>query len=145
MAHAVRDGVLHMPTARYYWAIQTGSPTKPDEIRGGIGSVIDSRFPQYTSSPTAIKNDLARNPKVRQLIVWDSFDTGKGDSTDKILPVIGPAWQKVGTDELFYARDHWTWRDFMTVRRRVYVKVDPPATAPTTVPATSPSTSPIDK
>ena len=27
-------GVLGMPTARYYWAIYTGSPSHPDEIRG---------------------------------------------------------------------------------------------------------------
>ena len=114
-----------------------------------MGSPIDSRFPSFTSSPTTIKNDVARNPKISQLIVWDSFDTNKGDSADKTLAALGPAWQKVGNDELFYARDHWTWRDLITVRRRVYSKTNPPATAPTaaatTAPATSPATAPIDK
>jgi hypothetical protein len=138
-------GVLSMPTARYYWVIQTGSPTHPDEIRG-FGSPIDSRFPPTTSSPTQIKNDVARNPKLSKLIVWDSFDTNKGDSIDKTLAALAPNWQKEGADELFYARDHWTWRDSMTIRRRVFVRnPNAPTTMPATVPSTAPTTAPIDK
>jgi hypothetical protein len=134
-------GVLGMPTARYYWAVYTGSPTHPDEIRG-MGSAIDSRVPPYTTSPNSIKNDVARHPQLNRLIVWDSFDTNRGDSTDKILAVLGGAWQKVGSDELFYARDHWTWRDLLTIRRRVYEK-NPDA--PTSAPATAPTSSPVAK
>ncbi|MBC8109001.1 MAG: phospholipid carrier-dependent glycosyltransferase [Anaerolineae bacterium] len=139
-------GVLSMPTARYYWAVQTNSPTHPDEIRG-MGSPIDSRFPSFTSSATMIKSDVAKSPKLSKLIVWDSIDLGKSDPTDKTLAALGPNWQREGPEELFYARDHWTWRDIMTIRRRVYVKnaSAPPTTVPTTVPATAPTTSPIDK
>jgi hypothetical protein len=131
-------GVLSMPTARYYWAIQTGSPTRPDEIRG-FGSPIDSRFPRNTSSTTTIKNDAAKDPRINTIIVWDSFDTNKGDGgNDRTLAALGTQWQKVGGDELFYARDHWTWRDWFTIRRRTYVKTPAPATLPTTTPTTAP-------
>ncbi|CAN5574565.1 hypothetical protein BH09PLA1_BH09PLA1_03090 [soil metagenome] len=138
-------GVLSMPTARYYWTIYTDSPAHPDEIRG-MGSPIDSRFPPYTSSATSIKTDVAKKPELSRLIVWDSFDTNKGDSSDKTLAALGTGWQREGADELFYARDHWTWRDLFTIRRRVYVR-DPnaPTTLPTTAPATLPATGPIDK
>jgi hypothetical protein len=64
------------------------------------------------------------------------------DLTDKVLDALGPDWKRE-SDELFYARDHWTWKEMFTCRRRVYVKIVPNP-APTTLPTTAPSTQAVD-
>jgi hypothetical protein len=148
-------GVLRTAPSRYYWMIYSGAEGKPDEVRG-FTSAMDVNFPRQPFGPmaNAIKRDLTTSPKLSKLIVWDSLLPKKLDLTDKVLDMLGPDWKRE-SDEVFYARDHWTWKDMFTVRRRVYVKITPTLEAPTTsattapiaattAPTTAPATQPVD-
>ena len=133
-----------MPTAKYYYAVYTDTPVVPEDIRPGFGggrsSTIDSSFPSapFLPLPTSIKMDVQRDPKLRRLVVWDNLQPGKQELTDKVLDALGPDWKRESI-ETFFGREHWTWRELATFRRRVYVKTaeDRPAT-PTTTQAAKP-------
>jgi len=143
-------GVLHMPPARYYWLTHyPDTPgVGPDDVRGFMGRKIDANFPRQPFGPmaNAVKRDVQSNPKLTKLIVWESLNPRKIDLTDKVLDALGPDWRRE-SDELLYARDHWTWKEMFTTRRRVYAKIAPPpqrvpTTARTTMPTASPTTMP---
>jgi hypothetical protein len=76
------------------------------------------------------------------LIVWEDFtpkQTVPGD--DPVLQRLGDPWKRAD-EQLFYVRDHWTWRNLLTLRRRVYERGPVPATLPTTATSTNPTTNP---
>jgi hypothetical protein len=146
-------GVLHMPPARFYWLMHYPDPTVgPEDVRGFMGRKIDVNFPRQPFGPmaSAVKRDVQQSPKLAKLIVWESLDPKKIDLTDKVLDALGPEWKRE-SDELLCARDHWTWKEMFTCRRRVYVKITAspapvpvPTTTPTTAPTSAPSTQSVE-
>ncbi|MGH7178444.1 MAG: glycosyltransferase family 39 protein [Tepidisphaeraceae bacterium] len=133
-------GVLYSPSGMYYFAVITGTPVAPLEVRQFV-LPFNRRFPAMSSSTTAMArsaaNDIRRNPSLSRLIVWDRPETGKPTS---MIDSIGANWKLI-SERSFYTRDHWTWRDMFTCRRRIYERTGPaPAAEPTTRAATAPAT-----
>lgn len=71
-------------------------------------------------SPGNIHQVLAKEPHLRELVVWtDDEMQGTPEGKDEILASLGAGWKLVH-DNRWTARDHWSWKDYFMVRRRVY-------------------------
>ncbi len=119
--------------SRYYYEISRGNQQiSPQRIRGSGngpgGSGIDRALLGRDTIVTSVKeiaDDVAHAPvTLRRFMVWDRLNIGRVDTTDKIADAIGADWRKE-SEQIFTARDHWTWRDLFVYRRRVYFKVNP--------------------
>lgn len=152
-------GVMGSFAARYYMAWRVGIETYPREFRR-FRNVVDRQWlAPMGISPRPVAADMngAKYAKIRRLITWDRIDPSARDAgrEDPLGKALGDAWRRVDED-LYAARDHWTWRHMYSLRRREYLRVKeyvpppppapkpaatrPAATAPaTTQPATAPS------
>jgi hypothetical protein len=133
-------GVIGSFAARYYLAWRVGVETNPREFRRFRG-VVDRQwtFP-IGLNPRPIAAELNKDLRFRRLVTWDRIDPGKRDVNfdDPVIKALGSNWRRISSDN-FSARDHWTWRNLYTLRRREYVRINdniapPPTTkqAPTT-------------
>jgi hypothetical protein len=133
-------GHLYSLPGSYYLTIYSGKPTNPEEFFSSFaGGRIAGKFKRWNVSgmlPLYVANDVRKTPRLQRLITWESFtpkQTVKED--DAVQQRLGENWRRAG-EELYYVRDHWTWRNLLTVRRRVYERTATPSTAPTTAPTT---------
>jgi hypothetical protein len=118
---------------RYYLSEMTGMKTTPLEVRLG-GPLYQKRFtPWVYPSPMSVATNVSRNPQLRRVITWERIDPGKPDlnATDRLEPLLGAEWKRV-SERVRPARDHWTWRELYTLRRREYVRVGGGTTPPAT-------------
>jgi hypothetical protein len=140
-------GMLYTLPGSYYLTIYSGKPTNPQEfLTGFMGGRVASKFKRWNVSilPLApyVFNDAKKTPGLTRLIVWEDFTPKQpvpGD--DPVLQRLGDPWKRAD-EQLFYVRDHWTWRNLLTLRRRVYERGPVPATLPTTATSTNPTTNP---
>jgi hypothetical protein len=108
------------PTA-YYLRISSGVESHPQEIRT---MAYFSRFQRWDrNSPQSIAADLKRSPQIRQFVVWTALPAGTVDETDLLAESLAGKFKRT-REELFPARDHWTWINRFTARRREYVRVE---------------------
>ncbi|MCS7033006.1 MAG: hypothetical protein NZ561_03315 [Phycisphaerae bacterium] len=133
-------GVIGSFAMRYYLCLLGGVEPSPVQFRR-LRNVVDRNF-SYTIglSPTLIAADTRADPSVQRIITWERLERGRRDVNfaDPLRARLGPAWRRVD-QQLFTARDHWTWMNKYQLRRREYVRIGPsPATQPT--PADSPQT-----
>lgn len=132
------SGMLGSVPGAYYLTVFSGRPTNPQEMIGAFQGGRFGNFKRWTSLlplPTYVAGDVSRSPQLETIIVWEKFNRERIDESDAIAEKLGPSWRR-REGKLFPVRDHWTWRNLMTCRRRVYERIGPPST----VPATSPST-----
>jgi hypothetical protein len=138
-------GTLYTLPGSYYLTIYSGKPTNPQEfLTGFAGGRIASKFkrwnkPSFMPLPQYVASDANRTPSLTRLIVWEDFTPREVmTSDDPVLQRLGNNWTRAD-EELFPVRDHWTWRNLLTLRRRVYERTAAPSTVPvTTAPTTGP-------
>jgi hypothetical protein len=140
------SGYLSSVPGAYYLTILSGRDTSPDEMISSFhGGRFERNWRRWSPSavlgvPTSIFNDLRRRPNVKSIMVWENFRRGQYNDADPVADKLGDGWRRVG-EQIFPVRDHWTWRNMMTLRRRVYERTG----APTTVPATGPATTQVSR
>ena len=134
-------GHLYTLPGAYYLAVISGRPTNPEEfLRSfhGMGGFAGKFRRWNVGGPVAtyVANDAKKTPRLERLILWESFAPKQPvKADDPVLQRLGETWRRAG-EEVFHVRDHWTWRNFLTVRRRVYERTAVPTSAPTTTPST---------
>jgi hypothetical protein len=133
---------------RYYLAELTGLQTTPLEVRRGGPAYQKNIAPWLYPSPMSVATNVSRSPQVGRVVTWERIDRGKADlnATDALKSLLGTQWKRID-QRVIVARDHWSWQELYTLRRREYVRVSaatdakPQAAGTTTAPATSgPST-----
>jgi hypothetical protein len=130
------EGSLFTYCGRYYLHIFSGKPIEPYELLRGYESKFEIWTPRMIPPfEMFVVNTVQDAPKLKQIIVWDSLRTDEVRTTDQITDKLADQWKLVNSNE-FHLRDHWTWRDLITARRRVYQRKPVPATAPQPQPAT---------
>jgi hypothetical protein len=137
-------GYLWSVPGGYYLSVFSGRPTNPEEmITAFHGGRFAQKWKKWNVSilplDQYVASDLTRTPRLTRIVTWENFTPRKTVTPeDKVAARLGDTWKPV-KEELFYVRDHWTWRNMMTLRRREYARVGPP-TQPATQPATAPTT-----
>jgi hypothetical protein len=140
-------GTLYTLPGAYYLTIYSGKPTNPQEFLSGfMGGRIATKFKRWNVSvlPLAqyVFNDVKKTPRLTRLIVWEDFTPRQTmTADDAVLQRLGDPWTRAD-EQIFCVRDHWTWRNLLTLRRRVYERGPAPTTLPTTAPSTNPTTNP---
>ena len=142
-------GTLYTLPGAYYLTIYSGKPSNPQEfLTGFAGGRIASKFkrwnrPSFVPLPQYVASDANKTPALTRLIVWEDFTPRESmPADDAVLQRLGHNWKRTG-EEIFHVRDHWTWRNLLTLRRRVYERAGPvPTTVPATLPTTAPATTP---
>ncbi|WP_428936730.1 glycosyltransferase family 39 protein [Fontivita pretiosa] len=128
------SGLLHSSPARYYIAILGGWKVTPTQIKDGLHSPprswVMSLGGMSIPPELYIPPNLSRSPQLRRIIVWDQLDPGQVDLNDRLLDRLSPQKWKRLSQQLYPVRDHWTWKDLLTARRRVYELKDPPQPQP---------------
>jgi hypothetical protein len=117
-------GAMFTPPWRYYMVLFDNITTTPMELRTFRGGSFDRPFSRYTDvRPTAIEFDLKRSPQINRIVVWDRIDSYRPDpyANDPLKSLLAQNWRKVG-EQIYPARDHWTWEELFKCRRREYVK-----------------------
>lgn len=134
------SGVMDSVAMNYYLCIVSGRPGNPATIHWTRDRTY-RYFPpvDFFAISAYIKLNIDRNPQLNRIVVWDELHPGQIDHGDRVLDAL-TGWRRI-SDELFPVRDHWTWRDLYTCRRRVYQRLpsQPPASLPAVPPATSPA------
>jgi hypothetical protein len=133
----------------YYLAVYGHVQSNPQEMLWALfRDQIWDKFKRWPRFPVPLEpfiaSDASRNPQLKRIVVWDKLDGGGRapiDMNDKLGERLGTTWKRA-SEELYRVRDHWTWRELFTVRRREYVRLSSPATAPATAPAIAPATAP---
>jgi hypothetical protein len=116
-------GMLDSVPARYYFAVMTHRhPVSPREIRFTLST--ETAFWDDAATPDqSISEDVSRNPQLKRIAVWQRVDPTNplGGSEDELLKRLprSQGWKRT-SEEVFRVRDHWTWRQLQTIRRRVY-------------------------
>jgi hypothetical protein len=128
------SGLLDTSSGRYYLALYTGRQVKPEEIRNfraGFERDYGVWFAQARLPfEPIVAGSLKNAPTIKRIIVWEQLDPGQIELTDHLAEKLDPSWKLV-SEALYPIRDHWTWRDLITARRRVYERrpVPSPGTA----------------
>jgi hypothetical protein len=116
------SGVIGTYPARYYLSILAAKPITAAEMRNP-GGPWEQDFRIFTllpfNSDQTIASNVAASPQLKCIIVWDKLLPGQIDQFDKLAEKLPPEWKRTSED-FFPARDHWTWRELFTARRRVY-------------------------
>jgi 4-amino-4-deoxy-L-arabinose transferase-like glycosyltransferase len=116
------SGVIGTYPARYYLSILAGKPITAAEMRSP-GSPWEQDFRIFTlltmNSDQTIASNVSASPQLKRIIVWDKLLPGQIDQFDKLAEKLPPEWKRT-SEEFFPAKDHWTWRDLFTARRREY-------------------------
>ena len=122
-------GVLNSQPMRYSFTLAghltPGVDYTPEDVKHW--SRLDARFfpPAAGQLPydrfVSVVARRANNPGApEKLIVWEGIPPGRGADDNPILAALGPQWTMVD-QQLYPVRDHWTWIDLFTARRRVYL------------------------
>ena len=96
----------------------------------------------------SIPADLRRSPQITRIIVWDNTPrtaaaaAAARSDNDRAQSLLGDGWKRVD-EQLYPVRDHWTWRQMIHVRRRVYERRPAGSTQPTTRASSRPTTIPL--
>jgi hypothetical protein len=127
------EGALFTYCGRYYLHISSGKPIEPDELlTRGYESKFDIWTPRILPPfEMFVANTVQDAPSLKRIIVWDSLRPGEIRSSDEIIQKLSPTWKLVSLNE-YKVRDHWTWRDLITARRRVYERKPFTGAAPAT-------------
>jgi hypothetical protein len=114
---------LRSSVTRYYLTILSPPTTPPNE---NFWSMLHLRL-RYTwlSFSGFIINEVRRSPKLQTFVTWERLEPRQIDLTNKILDALEPDW-RLASEQTFALRDHWRWIDIATLRRRVYVRTNPP-------------------
>jgi len=128
------SGLLFSSPARYYIAVLGGWKVTPAQIKDGLDNPPRSwvmNLGRIAIPPELyIPPNLARSPQLGRIIVWDPLDPGQVDLTDRLLDRLSrDQWKRV-SEQLYPVRDHWTWKDLLTARRRVYQRIGAPPSPP---------------
>jgi 4-amino-4-deoxy-L-arabinose transferase-like glycosyltransferase len=130
-------GNLTGVVGRYHFSTMSGIVLTPLEFRG-FGGVIERTLQlRVNLRQNAVRGDLAANPTVRSVVLWERGSQRSGDGRDPLGRILGPGWT-LGSTELFNTYDHWTWQRLAQIRRFEYVRQ--PSTRPGSPPETAPST-----
>lgn len=90
--------------------------------RGGIRREFTLRKAIRYRMASQVRN----NPHIERVIIWDAADHWYSSVSDRTIERgLGKGWQLVDTKE-FIHRQHHTWRQGPTYRRRVYERQGPP-------------------
>jgi 4-amino-4-deoxy-L-arabinose transferase-like glycosyltransferase len=143
---------LYNIPSRYYLCLYSGRTTTPREIRTFRSNPIDRQFIRrayerlwHGRFPEHIRREADKSVAGR-VVVWEAISRGDNPGNE-LVEAMNPAWE-LASQEIFRARDHWTWRDLYSLRRSEFSRREPPtsqpepspASRPATVPATSPDT-----
>jgi hypothetical protein len=124
-------GGLYSACGRYYLSLASQRPILPHELpRRGYERQFEIWTPRLIPPfEIYVANTVQSAPAIKRIIVWDNLHPGQVRTTDEIADRLSPNWKLV-TREEFRVRDHWTWRDLITARRRVYERKPTPLTPP---------------
>jgi hypothetical protein len=141
----------------YYLAIFGQVQSNPQEMLWALfRDQIWDKFKRWPRFPVPLEpfiaSDASRSPQLKRIVVWDKLDGGGRapiDMNDKLGERLGTTWKRTA-EQIYRVRDHWTWRELFTVRRREYARVqsatqkattqESSTSAPATAPASQPST-----
>ena len=123
-------------TGRYYLSVAAGVPVHPLEFRS-FGSAPQPGKPwepwKFTfalnDSPKDIVEDLKKSPRITRVILWERDEMSAKAPSDRVAALLGPGWTCIH-ENTFTGRVHWDWQELYTLRRREYVRQQPPATRP---------------
>ena len=117
-------GAIYSPPWRYYLVLDSGFAATPTDLRA-FRNTFDARIQLWRDvRPLSIARDLAANPKITRIVVWDRIDPARTDvyAPDPLKSLLSQDWRRV-SEEVFAARDHWIWQNLFKCRRREYVRL----------------------
>jgi hypothetical protein len=132
------EGAIFSPCGRYYLSILSGKPISPYELLPR--RTFEQKFEIWTPRiippfELYVVNTIQDAPAIKRIIVWDNLRPGQVRTTDHIGQKLSGQWKLISMDE-HHVRDHWTWKDLITARRRVYERKQAPATVSQPPPTT---------
>lgn len=119
------SGMLETPPGRYYLAVLSGRSVAPLDLIRGFPNENRRAWPEVWYArgilppESFVPASLKTATNIRRIVLWDQLDPGQVDMNDRLLENLSPDWKRT-SDEVFQVRDHWTWRELVTARRRVY-------------------------
>jgi len=114
-------GTLNSFPGRYYLQMNAWhQPMTPPRFRDLLSEFV---FRDY-SKPDTISNEVAENPQVNHVIVWDEYEERPKDADDTLTRRLND-WT-LQNESWYPLRVFWDWEDVTNFRRREYLKVIPP-------------------
>ena len=83
----------------------------------------------YLNFSSFVIDDVTHLKKLHSFVTWETLGPREINLIDKPLEALEPQW-RLQSQQMFATRDHWRWIDLAVLRRRVYVRLEEPATAP---------------
>jgi hypothetical protein len=121
-------GGLQNFVGKYYISVTSGRHLTPWTMR--VTMAEEHARIDYVQRAADVLRLLKAAPHVRRIVTWESVAKEHADAPSGLLPVLGPGWELVRTDN-FDVYEHWTWAYQQTQRRRVYERTGAsPATKP---------------
>ena len=135
-------GIMGTQAMRYFYVLKAhlkpGEDYGPEDIKN-FWSPLERRYQPplrgnfpYDRFVQAVARRANRPTSPKKVVVWQGLPRGRGWADDPVLTALntgGNEWKLV--DESIYpVRDHWTWRDLFTARRRAFERQDRPSTRP---------------
>lgn len=112
-------GSIFQGAGKYYLALESGVVPDPS---GWLSTPFESVAPLRPSDdPNLVAAEVAAQPRLRRLIVWDLLIPGDAESPDALLRQLGPEWKKAAETH-FPVRYTWNWSDVYTLRRCEYLR-----------------------
>jgi hypothetical protein len=120
---------------RYYLSLARGQHFTPWTMR--FSRTESHARVWYVPTAQFVANDVKRSPNLRRLITWEPIHKDQADAPSRVLPLLGPGWELVRTDD-YPVYLHWNWQYVQTLRRREYSRREDPIPAAREAPMTKP-------